>query len=94
MIIDINKDRELIVESTINKEVYSKKIVDELPNDVNDYVYHYINGGLVKGNLIDKNYKSQETINEEQQIINENQDEINLDLAYRVAMLELNNAIE
>lgn len=96
MIININKDREVINDYSIDKEIYSTKIVDEIPSDINEYVYKYINGVLIRDRIIDTNYKSQEQINNEQIAINEaqtltnnEQDEFNVDLDYRVTMLEL-----
>ena len=96
MLININKDREVINEYSVDKEIYSTKIVSELPSDINEFVYKYINGELVRDRVIDTNYKSQEEINNEQLVINEaqtltnnEQDEINIDLDYRITMLEL-----
>ena len=89
MLININKDKEVINQYSSDKVIYSTKIVDELPIDIEEYVYKYINGELVRDRAIDFNYKSQETINSEQVAINSEQDEINIDLDYRITMLEL-----
>lgn len=89
MLININKNREIINEYTEDKNVWSTKIVNSIPEDVNEYVYKYIAGRLVRENLIDKNYKNQQTINAEQKATNEVQDEINVDFDYRLTMLEL-----
>ena len=89
MLININKDREVINEYSPNKEVYSTKIVDSVPSDIDTYVYKYINGELIRDRLIDINYKSQTQINDEQAATNNTQDEINVDLDYRITMLEL-----
>ncbi len=89
MLININKDREIINEYSADKVIYSTKILDSIPDDVNEYVYKYINGELIRDRLIDVNYKSQEQINNDQAITNSEQDEINIDLDYRITMLEL-----
>lgn len=61
MLIDINKNLEVINEYVEDKEVYSTKIIDFLPSDINEYQYSYIDGKLVRGNQIDfKKYKLQE----------------------------------
>lgn len=75
MLININKDRIVINKYVDDKEVYSTKIVDIIPEDINDYYYKYINGQLVRGEVIDKNRM--------------NQDEINFDMYSRIASLEL-----
>lgn len=89
MLININKDREVINEYSADKEIYSTKIIDSIPFDIDTFVYKYINGVLVRDREINQNYKSQEQINQEQQITNETQDEVNIDLDYRITMLEL-----
>lgn len=91
MLININKDREVINEYSADKVIYSTKILknSELPSDINEFVYKYINGELIRDRLIDTNYKSQEIINDEQAVTNSNQDEINIDFDYRITMLEL-----
>ena len=89
MLLNINKDREVINDYSIDKEIYSTKIVNEIPSDINEYVYKYINGELIRDRLIDTNYKSQEIINDEQAVTNSNQDEINIDFDYRITVLEL-----
>lgn len=89
MLININKDREVINEYSSDKEIYSTKIVSELPSDINEFVYKYINGELVRDRAINFDYKSQAQINEEQLATNNTQDEINIDLDYRITMLEL-----
>lgn len=89
MLININKDKEIINEYSADKVIYSTKIISELPSDINEFVYKYINGELVRDRVIDINYKSQDTINYEQAITNNNQDEINIDFDYRITMLEL-----
>ena len=52
MQIRINKDRYVINEFVEDKETYSIKIVDVLPNDINDFFYKYINGELVRDRAI------------------------------------------
>mgnify|MGYP003319141023 CR=1 FL=1 len=52
MLININKDLYVIKENISDKEVYSTKIVDSLPDDFQDYNYKYINGNLVCAELI------------------------------------------
>lgn len=52
MLININKELYVIRENTSDKEVYSTKIVDSLPDDFNEYNYKYINGELVRAELI------------------------------------------
>lgn len=89
IMININKDRELINEFSKDKETYSTKIINELPADANEFIYKYIDGKLVRDKAIDINYKSQDTINNEQALTNSNQDEINIDFDYRITMLEL-----
>lgn len=89
MLININKNNELINDYSEDKEIYEIKIVDDLPNDINEYFYKYIGGKLVRGKEIDFNYKSQEVINEEQSNTNDEQDAINIDFEYRISVLEL-----
>ena len=52
MLLNINKDLYVIKENISDKEVYSTKIVDSLPDDWNEYNYKYINGELVRAELI------------------------------------------
>lgn len=89
MTIFLNKNKEIINEYLADQEIYSIKIVDSIPDDINEFVYKYINGELVRDRLIDTNYKSQTQINDEQAATNNTQDEINIDLDYRITMLEL-----
>lgn len=55
MQININKDRYVINEFVEDKEIYSTKIVDALPSDINQYFYKYINGELVRDSIIQDN---------------------------------------
>lgn len=48
MVININKNYEVINDYIEDKEVYSKKVVDNIPNDLNKAIYKYHNGELVK----------------------------------------------
>lgn len=89
MTILLNSSKEIINKNTVDKKVDSIKLVDSVPSDINEFVYKYINGELVRDRAIDFNYKSQETINAEQLATNSEQDEINIDLDYRITMLEL-----
>ncbi len=55
MLININKDRYVINQFVEDKEIYSTKIVDALPSDINQYYYKYINGNLVRDAIIQDN---------------------------------------
>lgn len=61
MLININKSNQVINKYVDDKEIYSTKIVYDLPSDINEYQYSYINGELVRGQQIDfKKLKLQE----------------------------------
>lgn len=57
MQININKDKEVINEYSTDKLIYSTKIVESVPSDIDQFVYKYINGVLVRDRLIDKTEK-------------------------------------
>lgn len=57
MLININKDREIINDYSSDKVIYSTNIVDSVPSDIDQFVYKYINGELVRDRLIDKTEK-------------------------------------
>lgn len=82
MNLSINRDYYVINEYLENQTFYELIDVDEIPDDMDTFNYKFINGEFVRCELIDKNYKPQEEINNEQL-------ETNIDFDFRITSLEL-----
>ncbi|MCQ2911400.1 MAG: hypothetical protein MJ244_04345 [Clostridia bacterium] len=84
MLININQNRIVITDKISDKEIYSTKIVDNLPSDIDIFAYKYINGELVRY----KEYKDIEKSNKELTSDNNDLADYLLDMDMRLIELE------